>query len=93
MHTVQNVIIFTIHIKLDIQYSSSYEPISGTAQPHPHVKFGMAAATLDSPLLMTMISNSGMDQSRCHWIMRLCGETADSGLCAFLGIDSYQSVL
>ena len=36
---------------------------------------------------MTMISNSGMDQSRCHWIMRLCGETADSCLCAFFGID------
>ena len=34
-----------------------------------------------------------IDQSRCHWIMRLCGETADSCLCAFLGIDPYQSVL
>ena len=51
----------------------------------------MAAAILDSQLLMTMISNSGMDQSRCHWIMRLCGETADSCLCAFLGIGPYQS--
>ena len=32
-----------------------------------------------------------IDQSRCHWVMQLCGETADSCLCGFLGIDPYQS--
>ena len=34
-----------------------------------------------------------LDQSRCHWIMQLYGETADSCLCVFCGIDPYQCLV
>ena len=29
------------------------------------------------------LSFKEIDQCKCHWIMRLCGESADSCLCAF----------